>query len=103
MLQQTQVATVFRTTSASSTSFPDVRALAAAPLERVLEHWSGLGYYRRAHHLHAAAQAIVARARRRFPARCGDARDAARHRPLDGGGDRRIRVRRARRDSRRQR
>ncbi len=26
----------------------------------MLEHWSGLGYYRRAHHLHAAAQAVVA-------------------------------------------
>jgi A/G-specific adenine glycosylase len=34
--------------------------LAEAPEDRVLERWSGLGYYRRAHHLHAAAKAIVA-------------------------------------------
>jgi A/G-specific adenine glycosylase len=40
-------------------AFPDVASLAAAPLVRVLEHWSGLGYYRRAHLLHRAAQAIV--------------------------------------------
>jgi A/G-specific adenine glycosylase len=33
----------------------------------VLEHWSGLGYYRRAHHLHAAARAIVDRHGGVFP------------------------------------
>jgi A/G-specific adenine glycosylase len=33
----------------------------------VLEHWSGLGYYRRAHHLQQAAQAIVSRHAGRFP------------------------------------
>ena len=60
MLQQTQVATVVPYYQRFLAEFPDVRALAAAPLERVLEHWSGLGYYRRAHHLHAAAKAVVA-------------------------------------------
>ena len=59
MLQQTQVATVIPFYERFVASFPDVRALAAAGLDRVLEHWSGLGYYRRAHHLHAAAKAIV--------------------------------------------
>jgi A/G-specific adenine glycosylase len=59
MLQQTQVATVIPYYQRFLESFPDVTALDAAPLERVLEHWSGLGYYRRAHHLHAAAQAVV--------------------------------------------
>ena len=39
----------------------------------------------------------------RFPRGCGDARDAARHRPLDGRGDRGVRRRRARRHPRRQR
>ena len=43
------------------------RALARAPVDRVLEHWSGLGYYRRAHHLHAAAKAIVERHDGAFP------------------------------------
>jgi A/G-specific adenine glycosylase len=60
MLQQTQVATVLPYYERFLAAFPDVRALAAAPLDRVLEHWGGLGYYRRAHHLHAAAKAIVA-------------------------------------------
>src|SRR6185503_18191895 len=61
MLQQTQVATVIPYYDRFLERFPDVRALAAAPLDRVLEHWSGLGYYRRAHHLHAAAKTIVER------------------------------------------
>jgi A/G-specific adenine glycosylase len=59
MLQQTQVATVIPYFLRFLAAFPDVRALAGAPLDRVLEHWSGLGYYRRAHHLHAAARAVV--------------------------------------------
>jgi A/G-specific adenine glycosylase len=67
MLQQTQVATVIPYYTRFLESFPDVRALAAAPLDRVLELWSGLGYYRRAHHLHAAAKAIVERYGGVFP------------------------------------
>jgi A/G-specific adenine glycosylase len=59
MLQQTQVATVIPYYLRFLAAFPDVRALADAPLDRVLLHWSGLGYYRRAHHLHAAARAVV--------------------------------------------
>ena len=60
MLQQTQVATVIPYYQRFTQAFPDVDSLAAAPLERVLERWSGLGYYRRARHLHAAARAVVA-------------------------------------------
>ena len=60
MLQQTQVATVIPYFERFIAAFPDVASLAAAPVERVLEQWSGLGYYRRAHMLHRAAQAIVA-------------------------------------------
>ena len=67
MLQQTQVATVVPYYTRFLAAFPDVRALAAAPLDRVLELWSGLGYYRRAHHLHAAAGMVVARHEGRFP------------------------------------
>jgi A/G-specific adenine glycosylase len=59
MLQQTQVATVVPYYERFLAAFPDVRALAAAPVDRVLELWSGLGYYRRAHHLQAAAEVIV--------------------------------------------
>jgi A/G-specific adenine glycosylase len=60
MLQQTQVATVLPYYARFVATFPDVRALAAAPIERVLDCWSGLGYYRRAHHLHAASRKVVA-------------------------------------------
>ena len=67
MLQQTQVATVIPYYERFVAEFGDVRALAAAPVERVLEHWSGLGYYRRAHHLHAAARTVVAQMDGVFP------------------------------------
>jgi len=61
MLQQTQVATVLPYFARFVAAFPTVDALAAAPIGRVLEQWSGLGYYRRAHHLHAAARIVVER------------------------------------------
>src|SRR5947208_8910754 len=60
MLQQTQVATVIPYYRRFVAEFPDVASLAAAPVERVLALWSGLGYYRRAHLAHAAAKTIVA-------------------------------------------
>lgn len=59
MLQQTQVTTVLPYFERFLRRFPDVQALAAAPLEEVLRLWSGLGYYRRARHLHAAAREII--------------------------------------------
>ncbi|HEY5366606.1 MAG TPA: A/G-specific adenine glycosylase, partial [Casimicrobiaceae bacterium] len=59
MLQQTQVGTVIAYYQRFVASFPDVAALAAASVDRVLEHWSGLGYYRRAHHLHATANVVM--------------------------------------------
>jgi A/G-specific adenine glycosylase len=60
MLQQTQVATAVPYYERFVARFPDASALAAAPLDDVLALWSGLGYYRRARSLHAAA-AVVAR------------------------------------------
>ena len=67
MLQQTQVATVIPYFVRFVADFPDVETLARAPLSRVLERWSGLGYYRRAHHLHAAARIVVDRHGGSFP------------------------------------
>jgi A/G-specific adenine glycosylase len=67
MLQQTQVATALPYYERFVAAFPDVHALAAAPIDDVLRHWSGLGYYRRAHHLHAAARMIVGRHGGVFP------------------------------------
>lgn len=58
MLQQTQVATVIPYYHRFMARFPDVAALAAAPIDDVLHHWSGLGYYARARNLHRAAQHI---------------------------------------------
>ena len=59
MLQQTQVATVLAYYARFLERFPNVHALAAAPLDEVLALWSGLGYYSRARNLHRCAQAVV--------------------------------------------
>jgi A/G-specific adenine glycosylase len=59
MLQQTQVSTVLGYYERFLARFPDVQALAAAPLDEVLALWAGLGYYSRARNLHRCAQAVV--------------------------------------------
>ena len=59
MLQQTQVATVVAYFERFVAAFPTVTALAEADEQAVLTLWQGLGYYRRARHLHAAAKAIL--------------------------------------------
>lgn len=68
MLQQTQVAAVAPYYERFVARFPDVGALARAPLGEVLRLWSGLGYYARARNLHRAARVIVRDQRGRFPA-----------------------------------
>jgi A/G-specific adenine glycosylase len=60
MLQQTRVETVRAYFERFMQRFPDVEALAAAPVDDVLALWAGLGYYARARHLHRAAQRMVA-------------------------------------------
>jgi A/G-specific adenine glycosylase len=67
MLQQTQVATVIPYFERWMREFPTVESFAAAPIERVLKLWEGLGYYRRARHAHAAAQVVVKQYNGRFP------------------------------------
>src|SRR5690606_31034689 len=59
MLQQTQVGRVIEKYESFMRRFPTLRALAEADEQSVLATWQGLGYYRRARHLHAAARAIV--------------------------------------------
>lgn len=59
MLQQTQADRVGRYYRRFLRRFPTVRVLAAAPEEKVLKAWEGLGYYRRARQLRAAARLIV--------------------------------------------
>ena len=59
MLQQTQVATVLPYYARFLERFPDLQALAQAPLDDVLALWSGLGYYSRARNLHRCAQVVM--------------------------------------------
>ena len=68
MLQQTQVATVIPFYERFMARFPNVAALAAAPLDEVLHLWTGLGYYARARNLHRAATLIVRNHAGVFPA-----------------------------------
>lgn len=67
MLQQTQVSTVLGYYQRFLDRFPDVAALAAAPLDDVLALWSGLGYYSRARMLHRCALQVVVEHGGRFP------------------------------------
>ncbi|MEO8487308.1 MAG: A/G-specific adenine glycosylase, partial [Betaproteobacteria bacterium] len=80
MLQQTQVAAVVAYFHRFVDAFPDARMLAAASEDAVLARWSGLGYYRRARHMHAAARKVVERFGGAFP------RDAATLATLPGIG-----------------
>lgn len=60
MLQQTQVSRVEPKFLEFLKRFPTIRDLAAAPENDVLAAWTGLGYYRRARLLHAAAKKVIA-------------------------------------------
>ena len=73
MLQQTRVETVIPYYERFLARWPTVAALAEAPVDDVLGAWSGLGYYRRARMLHAAAGEIAGQ--RAFPS---DAQSLAR-------------------------
>ena len=59
MLHQTRVETVIPYYDRFRRQFPTVEALAKASMNDVLRIWEGLGYYRRAHHLHRAAQIVM--------------------------------------------
>ena len=59
MLQQTTVTAVIPYYHRFLERFPSVAALARAPLDDVLQAWSGLGYYSRARNLHRCAQALM--------------------------------------------
>jgi A/G-specific adenine glycosylase len=67
MLQQTRVAAVIEHYQQFLRRFPTVQKLAAARTSSVLAAWSGLGYYRRARMMHAAAKLIVRELGGQFP------------------------------------
>jgi len=68
MLQQTRVAAVIAHYQEFLRRFPTVKKLAAAREASVLAAWSGLGYYRRARMMHAAAKVIAREWGGEFPA-----------------------------------
>ncbi len=59
MLQQTRVAAVIPIYRSFVGSYPTIPALALASEEEILAQWSGLGYYKRARHLHQAARLLL--------------------------------------------
>jgi A/G-specific adenine glycosylase len=67
MLQQTQVSAVLAYYARFLARFPSLPELARAPLEDVMAHWSGLGYYTRARNLHRCAQRVMAEYGGQFP------------------------------------
>ena len=68
LLQQTQVDRVIPYFERFTTRFPSFEALAAAPRAEVIRLWSGLGYNRRAVHLHETARIVVERYGGQLPA-----------------------------------
>ena len=74
MLQQTQVATVLEFYPRFVARFPTIQVLAEADSGAVLRCWEGLGYYRRASQMHAAARQIVQYHDGQFPADIEQAR-----------------------------
>jgi A/G-specific adenine glycosylase len=70
MLQQTQVSRVVPRYREFLRTFPSLSAVARAEPARVLEAWSGLGYYARARNLHKLARELTSdgtRSRVRLP------------------------------------
>jgi A/G-specific adenine glycosylase len=67
MLQQTQVSRVVDYYHRFLDAFPTVEALALARPGRVREAWEGLGYYRRAVHLHALSKQVLRDHQGRIP------------------------------------
>lgn len=75
MCQQTQVATVIPYYHRWLERFPDWSALANVPITDVLKVWEGLGYYRRARHLHQLARTVVDKFNGHLPAHADQLRE----------------------------
>ena len=72
MMQQTQMDRGVQYFLRWMERFPDVAAVAAAPEEDLLKAWEGLGYYRRARNIQAAARVIMERHGGNFPTSYAD-------------------------------
>jgi A/G-specific adenine glycosylase len=88
MLQQTQVSRVLEKWGAFVGQFPTVESLAAADDRQVMALWSGMGYYRRARNLHAAAREVVERFGGRVPSGVVDLQTLPGVGEVHGGSDR---------------
>jgi len=67
ILQQTRVDQGMAYYFAFIREFPTIKKLAAAPEEKVMKLWQGLGYYSRARNLHATAKFIAVELKGNFP------------------------------------
>ena len=67
ILQQTRVSQGLPYYKKFITEFPTVDSLAAAPVQKVLRLWQGLGYYTRARNLHLCAKDVVKNFEGKFP------------------------------------
>lgn len=67
MLQQTTVATVIPYYNRWIQNFPSIKHVSKAPIERILNEWKGLGYYRRAKNLHRCAKTLVEKYHAQLP------------------------------------
>jgi len=74
MLQQARVSAVTDHYERFLRRFPSIEKLASARQASVLAAWSGLGYYRRARMLHAAAKKVVKEHGGKLPATAEDLR-----------------------------
>ena len=72
MLQQTQVKTVLPYYRKFIITFPNVKSLALADDDDVMQLWSGLGYYARARNLHESAKIIHTKFQDKFPTKLID-------------------------------
>lgn len=67
MLQQTRTKTVLPYYERWMRRFPDIRSVAAAPVDEVLKYWEGMGYYSRARNIQKTAKIVVERFAGVFP------------------------------------
>lgn len=72
ILQQTQVAQGLSYYSNFIAKYPEIKHLAAAPINEVMKLWQGLGYYSRARNLHETAKYIVNNYKGIFPKTYGE-------------------------------
>ncbi len=67
LLQQTRIQQACHYYERFIKTFPTLQHLANASIQEVLHLWQGLGYYKRAHHLHQCAKILIEKHQGTFP------------------------------------